>query len=194
MSSVIRRIGLTFFKILILTACQEGKHQLITTDLPTYQKLGKMSLNVAMVRHQQLPQDPLNLKEPLSWPPSQALKDWATQRIKPDASEGVAVIILRNYNFQDTPIIPEGNFFSRWTTFDKERLDASMNVAIEIYDGKNNRIGEVGTTVSHSSSFEYELTPADRQGAWRKEMMELLEQLDFQMRTLLDPYLLDDTP
>lgn len=193
-NSVIKSINSNLSKYLslcvglALMGC-EGDHQPLSTDLPVYHGLGQMPLNVAMIRHQQLPQDPPSLKMPLFVTVEKALQDWEAQRLVPSAPDGIAVIILRRYDLREIPIIPQGSFLTRWTEYERERLESSLEVEIEFYDAKNIHTDSILSQVSHSRGFEAELTPRERQAAWRKEITELMEALDLDLRERLKPYL-----
>lgn len=173
---------------LILMGC-EGNHEPISTDLPIYHDQGKLPLNVAIIRHQALPQDPPSLKMPLFITVPQALKDWANLRLNTSAPDGIALILLRHYELREITTVPQGTFLTNWMDYEKERLESEIEIEIEFYDGKNNHTDSITTHVSHSRGFEAELTPRERQAAWRKEIQELMEALDLDLRERLKPHL-----
>lgn len=176
---------------LLLASC-EGNHQPLPTDLPIYQTAGKLRLSVSMVKHQALPQDPPVLSAPFLLTPQQAVQDWANQRFQTAAQDGIAVIILNNYNVKDTPLTSEGSIFTRWMDTDKERVEVSLDITMEFYDAKGNVIGRESSKVSHGRNFEYQLTPRELQAACRREMMLALDLLDLDLTPRLKPYLAKD--
>jgi hypothetical protein len=176
---------------LLLVGC-EGSHQPLSTDLPIYQTAGKLKLAVAMINHQALPQEPPSLRAPLILTPPQAVQDWANQRLEPAAQDGVAVIILKNYDLREIPATSQSTFLTSWMDTDKERIEGTLEITIEFYDGKGKVIGRESSKVTHGRNFEYDLTPRELEGAWRKEIMLLLDLLDLDLTPRLKPYLVKD--
>ncbi len=175
----------------VLAACQSvpltKKYPAITwTDLEPYR------LDVArieIVKEYQPPMTEPNVDHLMPIPPIRAMEEWAAERLVADGEAGVARVVIRDASTIDERL-PTKDMFTKEQS---DRFRMSLEMLIEIYNGRGFKTGYVIAKATRSRTLPEGSSLAEREDLWyemtKAAMGDLNRELDRNIQKYFAPFL-----
>ncbi len=134
-----------------------------------------------------------NVEHRFPTPPAKAAERWARDRLHAAVGPATARIVIRNAKVTEEKLPKTSGLTGFFTVDQAARYDATLDVLIEIVDGKGKRLAFAETRVEQSQTVPEDVSVNEREAYWFRLVEALLRTFDAEMeaniRTHLAGYL-----
>jgi hypothetical protein len=182
----------------LLASCNTPPHRDPFPQL-TYEHLGPINLDVAKIvivdAYQPPPVDPNgsdpHVDQDFPTPPAAAARQWAQDRLKAVASDGVAKFTIIDGSAVDVPLPRTTGLDGVITQDQSDRYDVSVTVRLEVENRMGNHRGAITANAKRSQSVPEEMTLNEREKLWFEMTDQLMQQLNTELEKQIGKNLKD---
>lgn len=124
------------------------------------------------------PLEALNVEHLFPVRPTDAARQWASDRLRPAGRAGRAEAIVRSASVTETALERTGGIRGAFTTDRTERYDAEIAIAVHIYDDAGTERASASATVRQSRTAAEDFTLNDRERLWHAMTAAMMRALD----------------
>ena len=139
--------------VLVMAACTTTVSRPVFKEL-SFERLPRIEFNVARIELVEAFQSPLrepNIEYTFPTPPALAFKRWVHDRLRAEGGSGAVRVTIRDASVLRIPLAANTDIEGLITTEQGERLDATLNVLIEIMDAHGVASGSYASAESQRS-------------------------------------------
>ena len=132
-----------------------------------------------------------NIEHRLPISPTQAVKRWTQGRLQASAGPDIARFIIRDAKVVEEKLPTTGGFLGYFTIDQGARYDATLDVLLEIVDGRGKRHAFTEATANYTQTVPEDISINERENYWFGLMENLLKIFDQEMETAIHNHLSD---
>ena len=153
----------------------------------SYTYMGQIHLKVSavqVVNEYQPPPGGNDVSNQFPVPPAEAVRIWATDRLRAEGGDGTVQVIIKDASVVATNLQPTGGITGTFTVDQDRRYDARLVVdVVGNSPATNNFHGYTSATVTRSTTTREDLSLAARQQIW----LDMTDQMIRDLNAQLDP-------
>ncbi|MCE2510936.1 MAG: hypothetical protein J4G10_08245 [Alphaproteobacteria bacterium] len=130
-----------------------------------------------------------NVEHLLSTPPMDAAKRWAEERLRASVGPATARFTIRDAKVIEEKLPTTGGFLGYFTVEQGARYDATLDVLLEIIDGKGKRIAFAEAAAHYSQTVPEDASINERENYWFQLTENLLKTFDQEMGAAIQSHL-----
>lgn len=176
---------------LLLASCQEAA---APQSLAPIHFGGKppMRFNVAQINVVETYRSPMqvpNIEHTLLPTPTQAVQQWAAQRLQAAGTRGNLEITIEDASVKEVALPKKKGVEGFFTDDQSERYDARIRATMRLYDGANvMSMADASVEVTKSRSVNEKATVAEREKMFHDMTQEMMTQFDAEAEARLRQY------
>ena len=179
--------------LVCLAACSSETAAPIQPLTLDYTKLGKINLAVARLEFMNsvplaAPKDVAafqNYKPQLG----DALYRWGVDRLQAGGSQGRAALVIRDSELHRDTLPRQTGISSWYTRQQSERWSGKVTVDLRIEGAAGNFTGNASATITRSTTLPEDASPAERENAYRRLLLGMMDDLNVQMERAIRDHL-----
>ena len=178
-----RGLVVALMAMFVLVGCQASLPSQRLPDL-TYTHLQPLTFNAGSVEIAMDYRAPLvapNVDHLFPVPPSDALRQWAGDRLKTTGGDTVVRLVIIDASVVETTLVKEKGLKGVFTKDQSERYEARIEATMEIRDNAGERRGFARTEVRRSTTIREDANINERELAWFKLVESLMQDFDAEM-------------
>ncbi|MGB1547384.1 MAG: hypothetical protein ACPHIA_02465 [Alphaproteobacteria bacterium] len=130
-----------------------------------------------------------NVEHRLPTSPMDAAKRWAEERLQAAVGPAIARFTIRDARVIEEKLPTTGGFMGYFTVEQGARYDATLDVLIEIFDGKGGRLAFAEAKAHYDQTIPEDASVNERENYWFKLTENLMKSFDQQMETAIRSHL-----
>ncbi len=132
-----------------------------------------------------------NVEHRLPTSPMEAAKHWAEERLQASAGPAIARFIIRNAKVVEEKLPTTGGFLGYFTIDQGARYEATLDVFLEIVDGKGKRLAFAEAKANYTQTVPEDMSINERESYWFRLTENLLKSFDQEMGAAIREHLSD---